>query len=67
MIAQIDNPISSKPLPSERLVILTEPGNHKRIISYTDTEIELFPIVLDKAKHRQQLIDIANAILQAVQ
>jgi hypothetical protein len=67
MIAEIDNPISSKPLPSESHLVLTESGNHQRTVSFTDTEIEFHAITLDKYKHRQQLIDLANAILQAVQ
>jgi hypothetical protein len=41
--------------------------NHQRIVSFSDTEIEFHTITLDKANHKQALIDIANAILQAVQ
>ena len=67
MLAQIDNPIKRETITTESHITLTEPGNHQRIVSFTDTEIEFHAITLDKVKLRQQLIDIANAILQAVQ
>jgi hypothetical protein len=60
--AQIDNAIKRGPT-----ITLTEPGNHQRIVSFADTEIEFHAITIDKSKHKQALIDIANAILQAVQ